>query len=67
MAPTCRTAYDEVRHQYPEMILLGTEHSSVGGIRGDYALDPKPRKMVVFPLRQPHDPGRASAQADDDP
>jgi hypothetical protein len=49
------------------MILLGTEHSSVGGIRGDYALDPKPRKMVVFPLRQPHDPGRASAQADDDP
>lgn len=42
------TAYDEVRHQYPEMILLGTEHSSVGGIRGDYALDPKPGKWWSF-------------------
>ncbi|MDD4796220.1 MAG: glycoside hydrolase family 2 TIM barrel-domain containing protein [Eubacteriales bacterium] len=32
------TGYAWERHHYPDKILLGTEHSSIGGVRGEYSL-----------------------------
>ena len=43
------TAYAWERHKYPDKIIIGTEHSSVGGIRGQYNLEPEPGKWWSFP------------------
>lgn len=43
------TAYTDIRYEYPNMIIIGSEHGSVGGVRGDYSLEPEPGSWWSFP------------------
>ena len=43
------TGYAWERHKYPNKIIIGTEHSSIGGIRGEYNLESVPGKWWAMP------------------